>query len=88
LLELSNGIPVIGVLSQDDSAELEAIQAKYPFPIEAMSEKFDKYKPLLSPCLVAIDRYGRQLMVLPGLEGQDEYIDKILLKLVAKALFI
>lgn len=80
------GIPVIGVLSKSDENELERIKAISAFPVVLMSKKYRDYQPLLSPSLVAVDRFGRVLMILPGLPGQNEYLDKLLLSLVPKAL--
>jgi len=86
LNEMANNIPIIGVLDQQDSGDIESIRRDYAFPVEIMREKYLNYLPFLSPCLVAVDQQGRVLMVLPGLRGQEEYFEQIALELAAKAI--
>lgn len=84
--EISVSVPVVGVVADCYDDELENLKTKYVFPIMPLSDKFKDFVPLLSPALVAVDKKFRVLMVLPGLSGQDEYIEKIVWELAAKAL--
>jgi len=86
LNSLAKGIPIVGVIAVADESALEKLSEDYSFPIRLMNDEFQRYTPLLSPSLVAVDRKGRLLMILPGLSGQDDYIQRILWELSARAL--
>lgn len=86
LNELADGVPIIGVLDHRDETDLKAHQGRYAFPVELMKKEYDRYRPICSPGLVAVDRQGRIIMILPGLPDQDDYISPLLWELSAKAL--
>ena len=83
---LAKGIAILGVIDKRDESALEELRKRYLFPICLMDDGLKPYRPILSPSIVAVDRKGRILMILPGLSGQGDYIQRILWELSAKSM--
>ena len=87
LNDLAKGVPILGVVDRFSENEIREMQNQFKFPLKAITKVYKTITPLLSPSLVAVDRKGRILMILPGLPEQESYIEKIVWELSTKAFF-
>ncbi|MCK4763054.1 MAG: hypothetical protein KAW12_12735 [Candidatus Aminicenantes bacterium] len=86
LNRLTDDFPIFGVVPEQESHLMDYFKKKYRFPIITANRGLKKFAPIHNPTLMGVLKSGRILFVLPGVSGQNEYLENFLYELYRKAL--